>query len=196
MKKIALLVATTLFFGTAMAGDDTLPLFPQFEIKTSQGSIIVELDGQRSPVSVQNFVKYARDKHYDGTVFHRVIAGFMAQAGGYDKDLKKKPTRAAIPNESGNGLSNARGTLAMARLGDPHSATAQFYINLSDNLNLDPNSRRWGYAVFGHVIGGMDTLDKIAAIPTGPKGSLTRDFPQTVVTIESVRLVVKPPADQ
>lgn len=192
MKTFVTLLLANLLFGTALA-EDKVPLFPRLEMKTNHGSIVLELDGRRAPISTQNFVKYAQDKHYDGTVFHRVISGFVAQAGGFDENLKEKPTREPIPNESGNGLSNVRGTIAMARLGDPHSATAQFYINLSNNLNLDPNPSRWGYCVFGTVSQGMDVLDKIAAIPTGPKGPFRGDFPQAAVVIESIRLIKEPP---
>ncbi len=180
------------WMSAATANDNNLPLFPKVEFVTSQGNFMVELDGRRAPFTVQNFLQYVIDGHYEGTVFHRVIPGFVAQAGGYDDKLVEKKTRNPIPNESGNGLSNMRGTIAMARMGHPHTATAQFFINLSDNRTLDPKPSRWGYTVFGHVIAGMDTLDKIAAIPTGASDKFRSDFPQTVVTIESVRLVEEP----
>ena len=197
MKTIATLVLGAIMSNAALAEDGKLPMFPQVEIKTSQGTFVVELDGRRAPISVQNFVKYVQDGFYDGTVFHRVISGFVAQAGGFDENLQEKETRDPIPNESGNGLSNVRGTIAMARMGAPHTGTAQFYINLASNRNLDPTSSRWGYCVFGQVTDGMDTLDKIAAIPTTARKPFRSDFPETVVTIESARLIKEtPPASQ
>ena len=174
---------------TALAADPAIPMFPRVEFKTTEGSFIVEMDGRRAPLSVANFVTYVNDGFYDGTVFHRVIPGFMAQAGGFDTDLKEKKTRDPIPNEAGNGLSNRRGTIAMARTGHPHSATAQFFINLVDNQKLDPSPRRWGYCVFGQVTEGMDVLEKIAAIQTGPGGPFRGDVPQKTVVIESARLL-------
>jgi len=180
--------------GNAALAEDKIPLFPQVEIKTSQGNFVVELDGRRAPVSVQNFVRYVQEGFYDGTIFHRVISGFVAQAGGFDQNLKEKKTREPIPNESGNGLSNVRGTIAMARMGAPHTGTAQFYINLANNRNLDPNPSRWGYCVFGQVVAGMDILDKIAAIPTTARKPFRGDFPETLVTIESARLIEDKPA--
>ncbi|MDH3645221.1 MAG: peptidylprolyl isomerase [Gammaproteobacteria bacterium] len=197
MKTIVTLVLGAIMSNAALAEDGKLPMFPQVEIKTSQGTFVVELDGRRAPISVQNFVKYVQDGFYDGTVFHRVISGFVAQAGGFDENLQEKETRDPIPNESGNGLSNVRGTIAMARMGAPHTGTAQFYINLASNRNLDPTSSRWGYCVFGQVTDGMDTLDKIAAIPTTARKPFRSDFPETVVTIESARLIKEtPPASQ
>lgn len=197
MKTIITLIFAGLLLNTALADEERIPLFPQLAIKTTQGSFIIELDGQRAPISTRNFVEYAQDKHYDGTVFHRVIAGFVAQAGGFGKDLKEKKTRQPIPNESGNGLSNVRGTVAFARTAHPHSATSQFYINLSDNRNLDPSPSRWGYSVFGRVVEGMEVLDNIASLPTGSKGPFEKDFPKFTVTIESVRLIEEqPPAAQ
>jgi len=194
MKTFVILALTAMFSSTVLAQDNNLPLFPQVEIQTSEGNFVLELDGRRAPFSVANFVQYVQDGHYDGTIFHRVIAGFVAQAGGYGEDLKEKKTRNPIPNESGNGLRNARGTIAMARMGHPHSGAAQFYINLGDNRNLDPNPSRWGYCVFGQVIEGMQTLDKIAAIPTGASAPFRSDFPQKIVTITTARLITEKPA--
>lgn len=194
MKTIVTFVLTTLLGSVALAADNNIPLFPQVEVKTTEGDFMLELDGRRAPVSVNNFLRYVADGHYDGTIFHRVIPGFVAQAGGYGEDLKEKKTRNPIPNESGNGLSNVRGTIAMARMGHPHSGTAQFYINLADNRNLDPSPSRWGYCVFGQVVTGMETLDQIAAIPTGAAGAFRSDFPQKTVRIISARLVTDPPA--
>ena len=150
---------------------------------------VVELDGNRAPITVSNFVTYVRDGHYDGTIFHRVIPGFVAQAGGYVTDYEVKPTRGPIPNESGNGLTNDEGTIAMARQNPPHTATSQFYINLADNDALNPNPRRWGYTVFGQVVEGMDVLAAIAAVPTGSGGPFPSDVPQAPIIIESARLL-------
>jgi peptidyl-prolyl cis-trans isomerase A (cyclophilin A) len=141
-------------------------------LATTMGDIVVELDAAKAPKTVDNFVQYVRAGHYDGTVFHRVIPNFMVQGGGFTPDMTQKPTRAPIPLESRNGLSNVRGTLAMARTAVPDSATAQFFINVVDNAFLDqPNSRDGaGYAVFGKVVAGMDVVDKIRAVPTGNRG--------------------------
>lgn len=187
----AILLILTMFCAAtgAIAEDDAVPLFPRILVETSQGEFILELDGSRSPITVMNFVKYVRDGQYDGTIFHRVIPGFMAQAGGYTSDFDEKPIREPIPNESGNGLRNERGTIAMARMNKPHTATSQFFINLVDNPALDPNPRRWGYTVFGLVVEGMDVLDTIAKIPTGSGGPLASDVPQSTVLIESMKLI-------
>jgi cyclophilin family peptidyl-prolyl cis-trans isomerase len=166
---------------------------PRVALKTNLGNIVLELNEAKAPKSVENFLKYAKDGHYNGTVFHRVIDNFMAQGGGFTADLQQKPTRAAIQNEATNGLSNLRGTIAMARTSDPHSAMAQFFINLVDNPRLDyvsdQNGFTWGYAVFGKVVEGMDTVDKIRAIETGPQGPFARDVPKTPVVIESVEIL-------
>ena len=165
------------------------PAGPRVALRTSQGEIVLELDPVKAPKSVENFLQYVKDGHYNGTIFHRVIDNFMAQGGGFTADLQQKPTRAAIQNEAANGLSNLRGTVAMARTSDPHSAAAQFFINLVDNPRLnyvsDQNGFTWGYTVFGKVVEGMETVDKIRAIPTGPQGPFARDVPQVAVVIES-----------
>ena len=146
----------------------------------------MELDAGKAPLSTANFLQYVKDQHYDGTVFHRVIPGFMVQGGGFDKSLNQKPTRDSIKNEAENGLKNLRGTLAMARTNVVDSATSQFFVNLKDNSFLDHGDRDFGYAVFGKVTGGMDVVDKIAETPTGSKGSFAKDCPQTDVVIESI----------
>ena len=187
-----LLAAALLLLAAAPAlpqEDTGIELFPRILVETSHGDFALELDGPRAPISVVNFVTYVRAGHYDGTIFHRVIPGFVAQGGGYTPGYEEKPTRGPVPNESGNGLSNERGTIAMARTGDPHSATSQFYINLGNNEALDPQPARWGYAVFGRVVEGMDVLDKIAALPTGPAGPFPSDVPQSPVVIEKVSVV-------
>jgi peptidyl-prolyl cis-trans isomerase A (cyclophilin A) len=154
------------------------------KLATSMGDVVVELDAAKAPKTVANFLQYVRDGHYDGTIFHRVIDGFMIQGGGMKADLSEKPTRAPIPLESRNGLSNQRGTLAMARTMVPDSATAQFFINVKDNLFLDAAQSRdgHGYAVFGKVVSGMDVVDKIKAVAVGNKG-MHQNVPVQPVTI-------------
>ena len=159
-------------------------------IETSHGTIEMDLEDDKAPKSVENFLKYVDDKHYDGTIFHRVIPGFMAQGGGYDGSFEKKPVRDAVENEADNGLKNTRGTVAMARTSDPHSATAQFFINVKDNGFLDhtgKNASGWGYAVFGTVTSGMDVVDKIVSVKTGSNGPFSKDAPLDNVAIKSVR---------
>ncbi len=158
---------------------------------TSFGSITVELDQAKAPKSVANFLSYARKGHYDGTVFHRVIPGFMVQGGGFAQGMKQKPTDAAIENEANNGLKNDRYTLAMARTSAPHSATAQFFINVADNDFLNhsaPTASGWGYAVFGKVVEGTAVVDQIAASPTGRSG-FHDDVPEKDVVIEKVTIL-------
>jgi len=162
-----------------------LPCFAQkVRLATSAGDIVVELDAEKAPKTVANFLQYVRAGHYDGTVFHRVIEGFMIQGGGYKADMSEKPTRAPIPLESRNGLTNVRGTLAMARTGIPDSATAQFFVNVVDNPFLDQANSRdgHGYAVFGKVVAGMDVVDKIRVVPTQGSGP-HQNLPVTAVTI-------------
>jgi len=162
---------------------------PQLEVKTSLGTISVELYQDKAPKSVENFLQYAKDDFFNGTVFHRVIPGFMIQGGGFTADMKQKETRAPIQNEAKNGLKNQTGTLAMARTSDPHSASAQFFINLKDNSFLDyPGRDGWGYAVFGKVVQGFDIVQKIASVPTGTAGP-HQNVPHTPVVIESVKLL-------
>ena len=162
---LALALSLSMFVGAPT-------LAQKVRLDTSMGPIVLELDAEKAPKSVANFVDYVKAGHYNGTVFHRVIDGFMIQGGGMDASMKEKPTRAPIPLESRNGLVNARGTVAMARTMDPNSATSQFFINLKDNSFLDQaNSRDGnGYAVFGKVVSGMDVVDKIKAVPTGNNG--------------------------
>jgi len=162
---------------------------PTVKIETSKGDITVELDEAKAPATVENFLAYVDAGHYEGTLFHRVIDGFMAQGGGYDGSFNKKPTRDPVTNEADNGLENTKGTVAMARTSDPHSATAQFFINLSDNAFLDHSGKTpqgWGYCVFGRVVDGMDTVDAIRRVETGSKGHFKKDAPQEDILIESV----------
>ncbi len=159
-------------------------------VDTDLGTIEIDLDEEKAPKTVANFLEYVDAKHYDGTIFHRVIPGFMAQGGGYDASYEKKPVRDAVENEADNGLKNTRGTVAMARTSDPHSATAQFFVNVKDNGFLDhtgKNSSGWGYAVFGTVTSGMDVVDKIVSVKTGSKGPFSKDAPIEDVTIKSIR---------
>jgi peptidyl-prolyl cis-trans isomerase B (cyclophilin B) len=164
---------------------------PKVEVTTSMGKFVIELDPGKAPKTVENFLAYVDANHYDGTQFHRVIGTFMVQGGGYDKNYEKKPTRAAIENEADNGLKNTRGTVAMARTGDPHSATAQFFINVSDNEFLNhkaPSGNGWGYCVFGRVVDGMEVVDKIRVVKTGNSG-FHQDVPVEDVIIERAELV-------
>ncbi len=159
------------------------------EIKTNTGSIVLELYPDKAPKTVENFLQYVDDGFYKNTIFHRVISNFMIQGGGFDASLKQKPTRAAIQNEAANGLKNEVGTIAMARTSDPHSASAQFFINVANNAFLDykaPNQSGYGYAVFGKVISGMDVVQKIAATPTGSSGPFSRDVPKSTIVIEDI----------
>ena len=161
---------------------------PVVTMETSKGTIKIELDKEKAPISVNNFVAYVNDKFYDGTIFHRVIPTFMIQGGGFDEKMNQKPTKAPIKNEAGNGLKNTRGTIAMARTGVVDSATAQFFINVKDNDFLnhrDDSQQGYGYAVFGKVIEGMDVVDKIKDVKTGTKGGF-QDVPVETVVIKSV----------
>jgi peptidyl-prolyl cis-trans isomerase A (cyclophilin A) len=177
----------------APAAVPAAPAGPRVALHTSLGDIVLELEAAKAPKSVENFLQYVRDGHYNGTIFHRVIDNFMAQGGGFTADMQQKPTRAPIQNEANNGLSNLRGTVAMARTNDPHSAAAQFFINLVDNPRLDhvndQSGHTWGYAVFGKVVQGMETVDKIRALETGPQGPFTQDVPKTAVVIESAEIL-------
>jgi peptidyl-prolyl cis-trans isomerase B (cyclophilin B) len=162
------------------------------KLQTNLGDIVVELEDEKAPKSVANFLSYVNDGFYSGTIFHRVIDGFMIQGGGFTEAMQKKGTQAPIENEANNGLRNDRGTLAMARTNAPHSATAQFFINVVNNDFLNYRSstpQGWGYAVFGKVVQGMDVVDKIRKIPTGPGGPFPKDVPQAPVVIENASVV-------
>ena len=163
---------------------------PIVEVVTNHGTFVIALDPARAPKSVANFLSYVDNKHYDGTLFHRVISTFMIQGGGFDQRLEKRPTSPPVENEADNGLKNTRGTVAMARTNDPHSATAQFFVNVTDNAFLDHQAKSgpgWGYAVFGKVTEGMDAVDKIKAVETGSQGPFAKDAPMSPVIITSVR---------
>jgi cyclophilin family peptidyl-prolyl cis-trans isomerase len=165
---------------------------PQVEIKTNLGAITIELYPDKAPKTVENFLQYVKSGFFKGTIFHRVIAGFMIQGGGFTQSYEQKPTRDPIENEAANGLKNEIGTIAMARTQRPDSATAQFFINVADNVFLDhtaPTLRGYGYAVFGKVVKGMDVVNNIAQIPTGQGGPFPRDVPQQQVVIQEVKLM-------
>lgn len=175
--------------------EEVLPdnYFPSVKLETSEGDIVVELNRMRAPVTANNFLRYVLDGHYDGTVFHRVIADFVVQGGGYTEDFEEKPVRDPIINESGNGLRNAPMSIAMARFDDPHSATSQFYFNLKDNEALNPSASRWGYTVFGEVVSGREVVEKISAVETGFSDALgAPDVPQVPVRLLRASVVDAP----
>lgn len=166
---------------------------PYVELETTMGNIVIELNQEKAPNTVANFLQYVKSGHYDGTIFHRVIDGFMIQGGGMDANMTEKSTNAPIQNEADNGLKNEVGTIAMARTSDPHSATAQFFINVKDNSFLNfsgKNPQGWGYAVFGKVIEGMDIVNKIKGVPTGKYG-FHADVPTTPVVITHAKVIKK-----
>ena len=165
---------------------------PRVELKTSMGSIVIELFPDKAPATVENFLRYVKDGHYDGTVFHRVIPKFMVQGGGFTPELREKAARKPVRNEADNGLKNTVGTVAMARTPDPHSATAQFFINVADNAMLDfrfPTQDGYGYCVFGKVVKGMNVVERIAKVATGAGPGPHRDVPLKPVVIERARLL-------
>jgi peptidyl-prolyl cis-trans isomerase A (cyclophilin A) len=170
-------------------------------VTTTLGAFVVELQRDRAPLTVENFLSYVRSGYYSNTLFHRVIANFVIQGGGVGIDYKAKPTNKPIPNEAGNGLKNLRGTVGLARASGPHSGDCQFYVNVADNADLDPLPTRWGYAVFGRVVEGMEVVDRISVAPTGAMGPFKADAPVKAVVIEKVELLadsvgptVAPPA--
>ena len=168
---------------------------PRVRVHTNVGSFVIELNRDRAPLTVDAFLGYVKQGFYNGTIFHRVVAGFICQAGGYTADFKEKPTKAKVANESGNGLSNLRGTVAMARTNEPHSGTSQFYINLADNVDLNPRPTRWGYAVFGKIVDdkekddGMRVVDDIGHRPTGAAGPFDKNVPVEPVVIQTIELL-------
>jgi len=190
-RKVALalnVLAMTAMFSVANPATAADPA-PKVKLATSMGDIVVELNPDKAPKSVANFLQYVREKHYDGTIFHRVIDGFMVQGGGFTADMVQKPMRAPIPLEAANGLKNDKYTLAMARTSAPDSATAQFFINVKDNAMLNaPQPDGHGYAVFGKVVEGQDVVDKIKAVATGNKGPY-QNVPNTPITIQSATVL-------
>jgi peptidyl-prolyl cis-trans isomerase A (cyclophilin A) len=185
-RRALLLSCITVF----LAGPAFSQSTPKVKFQTTLGDFVVEVYPDKAPKTVENFLQYVKDKHYDGTVFHRVIANFMIQGGGFSVDLNQKATRAAIPLEANNGLKNDTGTIAMARTANPNSATAQFFINTVDNAMLNaPQPDGYGYAVFGKIVSGMDVILKIKSTPTGSGGPFRSDVPQTPIIINSATLV-------
>ena len=188
MKNTLIALILGLSCSYALAADE-VPAHPYIEIVTTEGTIVLELDGKQAPITVGHILELVDSGFYDGTIFHRVMPGFMIQAGGYTPGLGPKEKDDTIVNESGNGLTNIRGTIAMARTDDPHSAGSQFFINVGNNVRLDPNkntvSGRWGYAVFGFVIDGMDVVDKIVSVPTGPRGN-KKNVPVVPIVIKKM----------
>jgi peptidyl-prolyl cis-trans isomerase A (cyclophilin A) len=181
-----LLAAALLALGLSAAHAQTAAA-PKVKLNTSLGDVVIELNPEKAPKTVENFLQYVKDGHFDGLVFHRVIGNFMIQGGGFTADMQQKPTRAPIPLEAGNGLKNERGTIAMARTNNPNSATSQFFINVVDNAMLNATGPDNGYAVFGKVTAGMDVVDKIRAVPTGNRG-MHQNVPTTPVTIVKASL--------
>ena len=163
-------------------------------VETTLGSFVIQLETERAPLTSANFLSYVRSGHYDGTIFHRVISNFVIQGGGYDQKFQLKETHTPVANESGNGLSNKRFTVGLARSEASHSGNAQFYLNLNDNEDLDPTPLRWGYAVFGRVVEGLEVVDRIGHVATGPLASWQKDAPLTPVVIKHIE-VVAPAAD-
>lgn len=182
-----------LFFGLSLLLTvDAQAANPMVEMKTNLGNVTIELYQDKAPKTVENFLKYVKSGFYKGTIFHRVIDNFMIQGGGFDQELREKETQAPIKNEADNGLKNETYTLAMARTSDPHSASAQFFVNVKDNAFLDhtaPTPSGWGYAVFGKVVKGQDVVMKIAKVRTGPRFPLPRDVPRDNVVIEEMKLL-------
>jgi len=186
LSSLLFLFATTTAFAT-----ENKMTHPKVKLTTSLGDITIQLNDEKAPISSANFLTYVKEGFYNGTIFHRVIKGFMAQGGGFDTSFKQKAVNAPIENEADNGLKNTRGTLAMARTNDPKSATAQFFINYKDNAFLDhtgKNASGWGYAVFAEVIEGMDIVDKMAETPTGSKNG-HQDVPKTDIIIEKAEII-------
>jgi peptidyl-prolyl cis-trans isomerase A (cyclophilin A) len=197
---LTLLLAAVLSVGAQAADLECFPAevlpdngFPSIKLETTMGDIVIELNRMRAPVTANNFLRYVLAGAYDGTIFHRVMPGFVVQGGGYTETIEEREQFQPIINESGNGLKNQMMTVAMARFNDPHSATNQFYFNLADNASLDPNSRSWGYAVFGEVIGGWDVVMAIAGVDTGYSEALdAEDVPLTPVKLIKASVLEAP----
>lgn len=181
-----LLILSLLFSNFCLAQiPDDVPAHPYIKFETTEGDIILELDGRRAPITVHNFLTLVDAGYFDNTIFHRVIADFMIQGGGYTPSMNLKEEENFIANESGNGLANGRGTISMARRSAPHTANAQFFINVKDNHALNPRPDRWGYTVFGNVIQGMEVVDAISKVRTGPAGEFSQDVPIVPIVIKT-----------
>lgn len=190
-RRAALILCAGLASAVACAAADSAP---KVEFATTAGNFVIEVYPDKAPKTVENFLQYVKDKHYDGTIFHRVINNFMVQGGGFDVRYAQKPTRPPVVHEGREALAhggprNVVGTVAMARTSDPNSATAQFFINVKDNAFLDPSVQSPGYTVFGKVVAGMDVIEKIKSVPTGAGGPFPSDVPRTPVVINSAKLV-------
>lgn len=178
-------LAGALLAAAAARADDA----PRVRVTTTLGAFVIELNPERAPLTVANFLRYVKEGHYTNTLFHRVIANFVIQGGGVTPEYTLKPTHEPIPNESGNGLENVRGAVGLARAASPHSGDAQFFVDVGNNADLDPLPTRWGYAVFGKVVEGMDVVDRISVQPTGAVSTLKSDAPLKPVVIESIVLI-------
>jgi len=186
MKKLILLPALLGLLLSFQAGAASVE---RVRVTTNFGAFIIEMQRDRAPLTVENFLTYVRSGYYTNTLFHRVISNFVIQGGGVGPDYKPKPTQKPIPNEAGNGLKNLRGTVGLARASGPHSGDVQIYVNIADNADLDPLPTRWGYAVFGRVIEGMEVVDRISVSPTGAMGPFKQDAPLQAVVIQKVELL-------
>lgn len=196
MRIISLLAACLLGFAVSLPSATALEIqpdnpFPRLRFVTSIGNLEIELDRYKAPVTVENFLDYVKAGSYNNTIFHRLVPGFVVQGGGYDEEFQAKTIFKKIPNESGNGLKNVYGTIAMARENDPHTATRQFFFNLNDNTSLDPSSKGWGYAVFGWIVSGEETLEKLAAVESIPfdEKTLWRDVPKEPPVLIRIEVV-------
>src|SRR6187549_2807436 len=193
MKKSVLLSALVglflsfLFQSSALAAN-----VERVRVTTNFGAFVIEMQRDRAPLTVENFLFYVKSGYYTNTLFHRTISNFVIQGGGVGLDYKAKPTQKAIPNEAGNGLKNLRGTVGLARASGPHSGDCQFYVNVADNADLDPLPTRWGYAVFGKIIEGMEVVDRISISPTGPAGPFKAEAPLQPVVIQKIELLAAP----
>ena len=191
MKKLTLLLAAA---GLLITLATHSLAAERVRVTTNLGAFVVELQRDRAPLTVENFLNYVRSGYYTNTLFHRVISNFVIQGGGVGPDYKAKPTNKPVPNEAGNGLKNLRGTVGLARASGAHSGDVQFYVNVADNADLDPLPTRWGYAVFGRVVEGMEVVDRISVSPTGSMGPFKQDAPLAPVIIQRVELIAEQPA--
>ena len=199
---VASFAITVAFLSPLRAAEKPAPAAPEktappvyVQDVTSAGSFTIELNAERAPLTVAQFLKFVDQGYYSGTIFHRAVPGFIIQGGGYDVDYKLKGNPPKVVNESGNGLTNQRGSVGLARPPGPHDGDVQFYVNLADNAALDPNQTRWGYAVFGKVVQGMEVVDQISLVPTGAKGPFKENAPLKAVVIEKIERVPAPTAN-
>jgi peptidyl-prolyl cis-trans isomerase A (cyclophilin A)/peptidyl-prolyl cis-trans isomerase B (cyclophilin B) len=188
MKKTFLLSA---LLGLALSFQVQAANIERVRVTTNFGAFVIEMQRDRAPLTVENFLFYVKSGYYTNTLFHRVISGFVIQGGGVGLDYKAKPTQKSIANEAGNGLKNLRGTVGLARASGPHSGDCQFYLNVADNADLDPLPTRWGYAVFGKIVEGMEVIDRISVSPTGPMGPFKQDSPLQPVVIQKAELITE-----